>query len=520
MSSLALGPDNMMATAAGNTIQLWDRESKTFLTSLSYARGMPLIMRFNPQGTLLATAGGNHIEVWNIVSHKMLAVLPATHSVTDVSFAPDGQTFAVGQTLPMGQAPAVGGPTVSTSVWRVSDSPARVQLGGFEAHPSSLAYTANGCLAIGATSGEVWLYHEGGNRCTSTTPASTPGADASGRTPEWEQNRRNSVVFDGTGRLIAYDGRDLRIWQQGSIPSQPFSTVPLPRFQGPPGPGEPQGLLARSADGQHLALVRSAEIFLWRADQPEQFRRVITPPRNQLEEPPPFGLPPPLSGPGTNRQGRSDSRGEERGRQVGPPRNAPGRRDVLALQIAPKGDRIYYLHLVGGPERFARLIVLDLETTESAGPIPGHRVETEERLGEYFTSLALRPDGSLLALGDRNGSVTLLDTSRMRVLGRVAPTVNESQGIVFTMAFSPDGRYLAVASRQGEILVWSVANPAFPRLFLRLPGQQGPVGNLVFHPQGNRLASTSRGPEPRVDHVDIWNLDVLRKELGRLGFLE
>ena len=96
LSSLALGANNVMATAAGNTIQLWDRESKTFLTSLSSARGVPWIMRFNPQGTLLATAGGNHIELWDTVSHKILAVLPATDWVTDLSFAADGQTFAVG----------------------------------------------------------------------------------------------------------------------------------------------------------------------------------------------------------------------------------------------------------------------------------------------------------------------------------------------------------------------------------------------------------------------------------------
>ena len=76
LTSLALGANNVMATAAGNTIQLWDREARTFLTSLSSSRGMPWIMRFNPQGTLLATAAGNHVELWDIVSHKILAVLP------------------------------------------------------------------------------------------------------------------------------------------------------------------------------------------------------------------------------------------------------------------------------------------------------------------------------------------------------------------------------------------------------------------------------------------------------------
>ena len=96
LTSLALGANNVMATAAGNTIQLWDREAKTFLTSLSSARGMPWIMRFNPQGTLLATAAGNHVELWDIVSHKILAVLPATDWVTDLGFTPDGLTLAVG----------------------------------------------------------------------------------------------------------------------------------------------------------------------------------------------------------------------------------------------------------------------------------------------------------------------------------------------------------------------------------------------------------------------------------------
>ncbi len=116
LTSMALGANNVMATAAGNTIQLWDREAKTFLTSLSSARGMPWIMRFNPQGTLLATAGGNHVELWDIVSHKILAVLPATDWVTDLGFTPDGLTLAV------------GGRMATTSVWQVSDSTAESSL--------------------------------------------------------------------------------------------------------------------------------------------------------------------------------------------------------------------------------------------------------------------------------------------------------------------------------------------------------------------------------------------------------
>ena len=83
------------------------------------------MMRFNPQGTLLATVAGPNVELWDTVSHKMLAALPAADVLTDLAFTPDGRTLAVGGS----------GRTAATSVWRVSDSAARVQLGSFEARP-------------------------------------------------------------------------------------------------------------------------------------------------------------------------------------------------------------------------------------------------------------------------------------------------------------------------------------------------------------------------------------------------
>src|SRR5208337_2790779 len=170
LTSLALGASNVMATASGNTIQSWDREAGTFLYSLSSTRGMPRLMRFNSQGTLLANAVGNHAEIWDTVSHKLLAVLPAVDWISDLSFTPDGLSLAVGG----------GGRSSSTSVWRVSDSAARIQLGGFssDSRPTSMAFSADGCLAIGTINGEVLFYRDGGNRCTSLAPPSAAATES------------------------------------------------------------------------------------------------------------------------------------------------------------------------------------------------------------------------------------------------------------------------------------------------------------------------------------------------------
>jgi WD40 repeat protein len=136
---------------------------------------------------------------------------------------------------------------------------------------------------------------------------------------------------------------------------------------------------------------------------------------------------------------------------------------------------------------------------------------------ESFSSLALRPDGGLLAIGDRNGKVTLLETMGLSVVGEIKPTSHEAEGFVTAMSFSPDGRTLAVGSPQGQILLWSVEQPSSPRLRFRLPGQRGPVTYLVFDPRGQRLASCCAWSEPL---VEIWNLNLLRRELTQLGLAD
>ena len=161
-----------------------------------------------------------------------------------------------------------------------------------------------------------------------------------------------------------------------------------------------------------------------------------------------------------------------------------------------------------------RLIIWDLDPANAMSPIPAHRLDPLEGLPEGLTTLALRPDGLLLAIGDRTGAVTLLDTTRLRVVGRINPS-KDTQGLLLALSFSPDGRQMAIGSPQGQTLVWSVSEPEHPQLALRLPGQRGMVTNVVFDPRGQRLASSIAGTEPM---IEIWNLELIERELTRLGF--
>jgi WD40 repeat protein/DNA-binding SARP family transcriptional activator len=110
-------------------------------------------------------------------------------------------------------------------------------------------------------------------------------------------------------------------------------------------------------------------------------------------------------------------------------------------------------------------------------------VETADRIW----SLAIAPDGRLLASGNDQGEITVWDA----VSGQSVSCLYTPNAVSLnSVAFSPDGTELAAGSADHHLMLWSVAdNTAQPRL---LEGHTAGITSVAFSPDGRLLASGSR----------------------------
>ena len=250
---------------------------------------------------------------------------------------------------------------------------------------------------------------------------------------EGDSERPTSVAFDAEGRPVAHDVKGLRIWPAGSISAQ---APPIQQLSLPPVPVMWFTPMAKTPDGQTMALVRSSAVFLWHSQAPARLIPVIPPPHSGADS-----APAAINGSRRTTTSSADA----------PPLW------YRAVQIAPRGDRIYLIDQKG---------LLHVWAIETASESAQSQVEAQAReldwsvpLAEVASSLALRRDGSVLAVADRAGTVTLFDTARQTVLERIKPSGGEAESLVLAIAFSPDGRDLALGSQQGTISIWSIAQP-------------------------------------------------------------
>ncbi|WP_337177320.1 serine/threonine-protein kinase [Paludisphaera sp.] len=520
--ALAIGAGGRLAAASQGTIQLWNLarpDANAFVTSMS-SRGAVSRLQFDPTGALLAatTWGGMmqpaaKVELWDAASFRVVAVLPCADPVSDVAFSADGRTLAAGG--------------ATTSIWRIREPRVRATAVGLADRPFSATFRGDGLLAVSDFAGDVWAWDAtsspsaGGRPPFRVASASPPPPDPAGPTGEEGSRpaassepasgrpagreparfvfpRPSGAAFTPTGDLIVHDADGLEIHPAGLAPDASPSRVELPPMP-PWSQGGSWPLLARDIDdGATMALARGPSVYLWDADRPDAPTLVVPPDDHRG----PVGPPEPR--PGEGRRGRRGGRPDGPPPGGGPPEPPPAAR---VLQVALAGDRLYLV--VGSP---SSVRVRAWELSRSADGVRAESRAWADDPPDGAYTFATSPDGSLLAVLDRSGVVTLFDADRLARVGRVEPVADDPETHATALAFAPDGR-LAVGSLPGAVRLWDVSRPDAPRPSIRLPWEGGgPAPVLAFDPDGRRLAV---GGGDSV--IEAWDLDALDEELRALG---
>ena len=132
----------------------------------------------------------------------------------------------------------------------------------------------------------------------------------------------------------------------------------------------------------------------------------------------------------------------------------------------------------------------------------------------YCLSLSFSRDGALLASGSHDGTAIIWSTDTWKAKETLHnPDKGPGYGgegrkdMVEDVAFSPDGKTLALASLGGSVQLWDVATG---KLMESLNGHSGAVLSLAFSPDGRTLASGGTDQTVR-----LWNVET-RRELMRL----
>lgn len=123
---------------------------------------------------------------------------------------------------------------------------------------------------------------------------------------------------------------------------------------------------------------------------------------------------------------------------------------------------------------------------------------------DWILCLAFSNDGQRLASGGYDGTVRLWEVSSAKKVLDIpatpppppnspAPPTN----VVLSLAFSPDGKQLAIGGSDAQIHLFNTADGKLGR---SIPGHTSSVTGLAFHPSGTVLASCSKDRTVR-----LWN---------------
>jgi WD40 repeat protein/serine/threonine protein kinase len=494
---LAFSPDGRrLATASGGRgVKIWDLETGQVQRTLTEQAERTNSVAFQPNGKRLATgAQDGKVRIWDARTRDVVYVLEGHKSaVYSVAFGPDGKHLA--------SASSNG----NLRLWHLGTRPPRAiqSLNGSAGAVFSIAFSPDGrYLAYGGSDATVRVWHlpsgvervafRGHTAAVEGVRFSPDGRRLYSLSPEqgavkaWDMTRHPEY---STLALTSHPEQSGQA--AGAIWPETFKVSDLLRGSGQPAPahtGPDIEGVAFQEGGRLVSVTVGGKVQTWDANSGLLLDERRLPLGAELFSPAVLADFAP-DGKRLAARHRDDARVVQTwdvatGR-VGTALRGH-RLPVFLVRFSPEGTRL----ATAACDRAAPGRPHEIKMWDAAS---GRELASRAGRGHLF-SLAFSPDGRWLALGREDGRVSVVDGAG----GQPARELSGHEGAVTALAFSPDGQRLASAGAgDRSAKVWSCSTWG-PLMALALPDL---LCDLAFSPDGTRLAGISR------DLVKLWDAE-------------
>jgi WD40 repeat protein len=189
---------------------------------------------------------------------------------------------------------------------------------------------------------------------------------------------------------------------------------------------------------------------------------------------------------------------------------ASGSTDGKVLMWSPPADKPVHA-LSAGPAVRCISVSADGKLLGSGGddnavqlwdPIAGKPIRKLTGPTDWILAVAISPDGKFVAAGGHDGRLWAWEVGGKKLFDVLAqapppPKAPVETNVVTTLAFSPDGKQIALGGSDGKVYQFQANDGKFVRA---IAGHTGAITGLIYHPGNAALVSSSKDRSIR-----LWN---------------